>query len=112
VASDAEAGDVPEGSAVFPEIPAELGVHPLLLATLHMVVFLQGSEPNVVHPAAADESMEYVAAYLQRLAGPDLRRVREDLATLVGFAREEKWSRGDIAFLKDFLKAFGVGEGT
>ena len=36
------ADEVPEGAAVFPTIPAELGVHPLLLAVLHAVVFLEG----------------------------------------------------------------------
>ena len=41
MAEDHERADeVPEGAAVFPEIPAELGVHPLLLAVLHAVVFL------------------------------------------------------------------------
>ena len=33
--------DVPEGAAVFPLIPAELNIHPLLLAMLHCVVFLE-----------------------------------------------------------------------
>ena len=33
--SASEDGDVPEGAAVFPEIPAELGVNPLLLAVVH-----------------------------------------------------------------------------
>ena len=31
-------GEVPEGAAVFPDIPAELGVNPLLLAVVHAVV--------------------------------------------------------------------------
>ena len=43
---------VPEGAAVFPLIPLEVDVHPLLLAALHAVVFLEGSEEGIVH---ADE---------------------------------------------------------
>ena len=41
--SDA-ADETPDGAAVFPLIPAELGVHPLLLAVLHAYVFLDGSD--------------------------------------------------------------------
>src|SRR3954463_1996309 len=83
--------EVPEGAAVFPLIPDELGIHPLLLAVLHAVVFLDGSDEAVIHDAAADEALNYLATYLQRLRGPELRRVREDLETLRDFARQEKW---------------------
>jgi hypothetical protein len=98
----------PDGAAVFPLIPAELGVHPLLLAVLHAYVFLEGSDAAVVNGAAASEAMEYLATYLQRLTGPELRRVREDLDTLVGFARHEKWPKQQVRFLQDFLKDNGV----
>jgi hypothetical protein len=98
----------PDGAAVFPLIPPELGVHPLLLAVLHAYVFLEGSDGAVLNGAAAEEAMEYLATYLQRLAGPELRRVKEDLDTLTGFARSEKWPRQQVRFLQDFLKDNGV----
>jgi hypothetical protein len=101
--------DVPDGAAVFPLIPAELGVEPLLLAALHAVVFLLGSDEEVVHPAAAEEALQYIAGYLQRLSGPGLKKLREDIATLQEFAREDKWPKADVQFLKSFLKEFGVG---
>ena len=101
--------EVPDGAAIFPEIPAELGVHPLLLAVLHAYVFLDGSDAAVVNPEASAEAMEYVALYLQRLNGADLRRAREDLDTLVGYAKEQKWPRQYVAFLKSFLSDNGVG---
>ena len=101
--------EVPEGAAVFPLIPAELGVHPLLLAVLHATVFLSGSDDDIVHPAAADEAVQYLAKYLQRLDGDDLRRVREDLACLTAFARQEKWPKQLIQYLKNFLSDYGVG---
>jgi hypothetical protein len=104
------ADEVPDGAALFPEIPAELGVHPLLLAVLHTYVFLDGSDAAVVNPEASAEAMEYVALYLQRLQGADLRRAREDLDTLVGYAREQKWPRQYVAFLKSFLSDNGVVE--
>src|SRR5437764_1882365 len=91
--------NVPEGAAVFPLIPPELGVHPLLLAVLHAVVFLDGSADPIVHPEAAAEALEYLADYLQRLEGDDLRRVREDLSTLTTLARTEKWPRPMVRFL-------------
>jgi hypothetical protein len=108
--ADPKPTEGPEGAAVFPLIPAELGVHPLLLATLHAYVFLEGSDPAVLNPAAAEEALEYLATYLQRLAGPELRRVQEDLQTLVGFAKHEKWPKQQVRFLQDFLKDNGVTE--
>src|SRR5436305_13807985 len=107
----AKPDETPEGAAVFPLIPAELGVHPLLLAVLHTTVFLSGSDEAVVHPGAAHEALEYLAGYLQRLEGPALARVREDLACLVTFAREEQWPRPLVQFLKTFLADFGVEGG-
>lgn len=101
--------ETPDGAAVFPLIPAEIGVHPLLLAALHAYVFLEGSDPNVLNPAVADEAMQYVVTYLQRLRGPDLQRVREDVQTLVGFAKAEKWPKQQVRFLQDFLKDNGIG---
>ena len=104
-----EADEVPDGAAVFPEIPAELGVHPLLLAVIHAYVFLDGSDASVVNPEASSEAMEYLAQYLQRLSGTDLRRTREDVDTLVGYAKEQKWPKQYVAFLKSFLADNGVG---
>lgn len=98
----------PEGAAVFPLIPAELGVHPLLLAVLHAYVFLEGSDPPVLNPAAAEEAMEYLATYLQRLSGAELKRVQEDFQALIGFAKHEKWPKQQVRFLQDFLKDNGI----
>src|SRR6516164_980320 len=99
---------VPEGAAVFPLIPPELGVHPLMLAVLHAYVFLYGSEDEVVHPAAAQEALEYMTGYLQRLEGPALQRVHEDLASLSAFARQEKWPKHLTRFLQSFLAEHGI----
>jgi hypothetical protein len=102
--------EVPEGAAVLPLIPEGLGVHPLLLAVLHAVVFLDGSDDDVVEPAAAGEALHYLATYLQRLTGPELRRIREDMMTLAAYARREKWPKQEIRFLKEFLEEFGVAK--
>jgi hypothetical protein len=100
--------EAPDGAAVFPLIPAELGVHPLLLAMLHAYVFLEGSDEAIVNGAAAEEAMHYLAGYLQRLEGNDLRRMKEDIATLASFAKSEDWPTQQVRFLKEFLKETGV----
>jgi hypothetical protein len=110
MAGDFEEPEVPEGAAVFPLIPPELGVNPLLLAALHAVVFLVGSSEEVVEPGAGEEALQYLITYLQRLSGPQLARVKEDLATLVDFARQDGWPKQDVHFLKTFLADFGVGD--
>jgi hypothetical protein len=99
---------VPEGAAVMPLIPAELGIHPLLLATVHSVVFFDSSAEEVVNEPAANEALSYLATYLQRLKGDELRRVREDLDTLIGFGREEEWPADVLKYLSSFLEDFGV----
>ena len=109
-ADDEQQGEVPEGVAVFPLIPEELGVHPLLLAVLHATVFLDGSKDDIVDPDAAVEAMEYMGTYLQRLRAVDLLRVREDLACLASYARQEKWPKQYQRFFNEFLKNYGVGE--
>ena len=101
--------ETPDGAAVFPLIPEELGIHPLLLAVVHAFVFLEGSEAAVLNAAVADEAMNYIVEYLQRLEGDQLRRVREDMATLAGFAKSEKWPKQQVRFLQDFLKDNGIG---
>lgn len=101
--------ETPEGAAVFPLIPPELGIHPSLLAVLHAYVFLEGSDPSVLNPVVAEEAMNYLVTYLQRLTGPDLKRVREDMHTLVGFAKADGWPKQQVRFLQDFLKDNGIG---
>jgi hypothetical protein len=101
---------VPEGAAVFPLIPAELGVDPLLLGVLHAIVFLEGSEDEVLEPGAAAEAVEYLATYLQRLEGPQLQKVREDLECLAAYARSQQWPKQQVRFLKTFLDEYGIGQ--
>src|ERR671922_2340307 len=98
--ADEPAQEVPEGAAVFPLIPEELGIHPLLLAVLHAVVFFDGSDAEVVNDAAANEALYYFATYLQRLRGPDLKRIREDIDALIAFAKEEDWPKEEMQFLQ------------
>ena len=60
----------PKAPPSFPLIPAELNVHPLLLAVLHAIVFLDGSTDEIVDPDAADEAMEYLVDLPAAPGGP------------------------------------------
>jgi len=102
--------EVPEGAAVFPHIPAELNIHPLLLAVLHAIVFFDGSDEAVVNDAAADEALNYLVSYLHRLRGSELQRVREDLAVLSEYARTNDWPAEERRFLNNFLQEYGIGD--
>ena len=110
--ADQAESPVPEGAAVFPLIPPELGVNPLLLAVLHAVVFLEGSDKQVVDPAAADEALQFIAAYLQRLRGAQLQQARLDMNCLANYARQAQWAKQELRFLRDFLDDYGVGGDT
>ncbi len=106
-------GDLPEpgpdGAAVFPLIPEELGIDPLLMATLHAIVFLSGSDEAIVHDGAGEEALQYMALYLGRLKGDQLRRVKEDIDVLLNFAKQEKWPAEELHFLRTFLTDYEVG---
>lgn len=101
-------GDGGEGAAVFPLIPPELGINPLLLALLHAMVFVDGSTEDVIDPDAADEAMQYLVTYLMRLEGPALARVKEDMDCLVSYAKQQGWPKQQLTFLKAFLADYGL----
>jgi hypothetical protein len=107
MAKDAE-GTVPEGAAVFPVIPAEVGINPLLLAVIHATIFLAGSAEELVDPGAADEAIQQLADYFGRLKGSPLQQVREDMDCLISYARQQGWAPELVEVLKNFLADFGV----
>ena len=102
--------EVPEGAAVFPLIPPELGVNPLLLAVVHATVFLAGSDDKVLDPAAADEAIQRLAAYLQRLTPEQQLAVDEDMDCLIRYARQQHWPKQLVRSLQSFLADFEIGE--
>jgi hypothetical protein len=101
--------EVPDGAAVLPLIPPELGVHPLLLAVLHAYVFLEGTDEVLLNGAVAGEAMEYLMTYLQRMTGAELKRAKEDLAALASYAKSEKWPKQQVRFLQEFLSEHEIG---
>jgi hypothetical protein len=111
---DNEGDEVPEGgadgAAVFPLIPDELQVNPLLLALLHAMVFIDGSTDEIIDPDAADEAMQYLVTYLQRLEGPVLKGMQEDVSCLLDYAKQQGWPKQQQTFLKSFLADYGILE--
>jgi hypothetical protein len=105
-----EPEEIPEGSAVFPVVPEELGIDPLLLAVLHATVFLSGSDDEVVHPLAAEEILDQIGQCLGRLEGDRLQRVQEDLASLAAYARQEGCPAELTGLFRSFLEEFDVEE--
>ena len=103
--------EVPEGTAIFPEIPDQVGANPLLLSLLHFVVFIAGSDEAVCNQEAGAAILDQVATYLQRLSTKEVARLKEDLAVLAAFARDQKWEAGTVEVLDTFLDDMGVGEG-
>jgi hypothetical protein len=103
-----EPEEVPEGAAVVPLIPEKAGVSPLFLAVFHSLVFLEGSSEEIIDSAAADETAQYLATYLQRLSGDELRRLKDDLKRLSDHARKQRWSADQQQLVDDFLDHYGI----
>jgi hypothetical protein len=100
--------EVPDGAAWFPEIPAELNISGQLLAIIHAVVFIAGSDEKIVHPHAGDEALGMIAEYLDRLTGKERSRILDDLKALRQYAKEQGWPKQLLSFIKDFPKNFGI----
>ena len=107
---EVEKYEVPDGAAVFPLIPMELGIHPLLLSTLHAMVFLAGSSDEILNEAAANEALDHLAAYLGRLNRAESRRIREDAECLLSYGQEQGWSTEMLHSLKALLDESGLAD--
>jgi hypothetical protein len=101
--------EVPEGAAVAPLIPETAGVSPLFLAVFHALVFLEGSSEEVVDPSAAEEAIQIMATYLQRLDTKEQAILKENLRRLTEYAQNKKWPKDQLEFIKDFLRHYGIG---
>jgi len=106
-----EHDEVPDGAASFPEIPVELNISGQLLAIIHGVVFIAGSDEKIVHPHAGDEALGMISNYLDRLTAKERTRILDDLQALRQYAKEQGWPKQLASFLKDFPKNFGITGG-
>ena len=93
---------LPKAAFVMPEVPASLGVDPLVLAVVHADVFLQLSEDEAVDPDAAVEASESVGAYLRRLPKGRTDAFKSDIRKLAAYARKQKWPEEAVGFIEDY----------
>lgn len=101
---DHEHGDeaeVPEGVALLPEVPDSLGLHPFSLAILDTVVFLTGTDEELMHQGAADEMFGRLVEHLQKLSETDKNRFHADLKKLGEHGRAEGWDADAIGFINE-----------
>ncbi len=95
---------------MLPSVPEELGIDPLLLALLHTTAFLDFSDDDTVEPEAANEALERVEQYVQRLSEARLAALQADLEKLEEHATDTGWPEDMIDFVRDFLYNCGIGE--
>ncbi len=109
--SDALSEELGDAVALFPDVPEEMGIDPVLLGLLHCVVFLCGSNDEIVHPDGADLVMQQVMACCSRLSGARLAKIKEDMHVLTAWSKEQGHGKGAVEFLETFLDEMGAGTG-
>lgn len=97
-----------EGIALFPDIPQELGIDPLLESLLSMVVFITASDEDLVNPAAADEAFTHLQNVLSKLGDKRLARIREELVVIAGWVKDQGLGSEAVEFIENFLDEMGV----
>lgn len=93
--------EVPEGVALLPEVPDSLGLHPFSLAILDTVVFLTGTDEELIHQGAADEMFGRLVEHLTKLPAADKNRFHADLKKLGEHGLAEGWDADAIGFLNE-----------
>lgn len=97
-----------EGIALFPDIPPELGIDPLLESLISMVVFITASDEDLVNPKAADEAFTHLQNVLSKLGAKRLERVREELVVIAGWVKDQGLGVEAVEFIENFLDEMGV----
>jgi hypothetical protein len=95
---------------IMPEVPAELGIDPMLLAVLHCAAFLDLANDQEVDPDAAGAVLENLEVYVKRLPPERLAEIQRQLEKLEAWAEEAGWPEELVDFVADFLYSCGVGE--
>ena len=95
---------------MMPSVPEALGIDPLLLALLHTTAFLDFSDDDTVEPEAANEALERVEQYVQRLPEERVSALQADLEKLEEHGTQAGWPEDMIDFVRDFLYNCGIGD--
>ncbi len=94
----------------MPVVPEKLEVDPLLLAMLHLTALLDFADEDIVEPQVANEALEFVEMYMQRLSTEQLEEVQAQLDRIEEHAAEAGWPEELTDFVRDFLYNCGLGE--
>lgn len=112
------ASSMPEGRGewvemnayVMPELPASLGVDPVVAALIHVASFLELSGDDAVDPDAATKAMEHLGFYLGRLPARKIAAIREQLDRIAAHAQAQGWDQEAVEFLAEFMTNFGLSD--
>jgi len=105
-----EEDDRQDEMLTIPVVPEKLGVDPVLLAMLHLTALLDFGDDDVVEPQVANEALEHVEMYMQRLSTERLEEVQAQLDKIEEYAAEAGWPEELTDFVRDFLYNCGLGE--
>ncbi len=94
----------------MPVVPEKVGIDPVLLAMLHLTALLDFADDEIVEPQIANEALEHVEMYMQRLSSDQLEEVQAQLDRIEEHAAEQGWPEELTDFVRDFLYNCGLGE--
>ena len=99
-----------EEMVVMPVVPDKLGIDPVLLAMLHLTALLDFADDEIIESQIANEALEHVEMYMQRLSTERLEEVQAQLDRIEEYAAEQGWAEELTDFVRDFLYNCGLGE--
>lgn len=94
----------------MPLVPETLGVDPLLLGLLHLAALIDFSDDETVEGDAANDALERLEVYVQRLPTERLEEIQADLDRIEEHGAEHGWAEEMTDFVRDFLYNCGLGE--
>lgn len=93
--------EVPPGLAMLPEVPDSLAIDPFVLSLLDMVVFVTGTDEELLHQGAADEMLEIIVGRFANLAPDKAKFLVAEIERLREFGKNNGWDQDSVRFLKD-----------
>ncbi len=101
---------VPVDAYHMPELPAELGVDPVLAALLHMACFMELSDEKSVEFNESMSTLEAMGYYLQRLPPNRVKEINAQLKWVAEYGKKHKWKKEALKFIPKLLENAGIEE--
>lgn len=93
---------------LLPELPASLGIDPMLAALLHLTAFLELSGDDVIEPEDTVDVMDNIGLYLARLSPAQQQSVLAQVERVIEYAHRSDWDGDTTDFLTQFLDEVGI----